>query len=117
MSHMADYAWAPLFAVLAESHRKLVPEDVMSSLTTFQGEHTFNASTYYPPFDNVPRNITSWLSEKLTIGAESFDEIALGGPGQNQEAFNPAVVQWDTGDEISFIAVRKASRNPIYTVY
>ncbi|KAI0603160.1 hypothetical protein F4775DRAFT_15702 [Biscogniauxia sp. FL1348] len=105
MSHMADYAWAPLFAVLADSHAALIPADVLSGLTAFGGEHTFTASTYYPPFDTVPRNITTWLSDKLTIGAESFDEIVVGGPSQSQESFNPAVVQWDTGREISFISL------------
>lgn len=106
MSHAADYAWAPLFAVLADAHKSLVPEDIVSKLGTFQGEHTFKATATYPPFDTVPRNITTWLSEKLTIGAESFDEIVIGGPARNQEAFNPAVIQWDTGSQIAFISVR-----------
>ncbi|KAF4983996.1 hypothetical protein FZEAL_701 [Fusarium zealandicum] len=105
MSHMSDYAWAPLFAVLAKSHEKMVPKEVLKGLKTFEGEHNFTASTYYPPFDTVPRNISSWLSENLTIGAESFDQIVLGGPGQNQPAFNPAVIQWNTGSEISFISL------------
>jgi len=105
MSHSADYAYAPVFAVLASFHRALVPDDVFNNLTKFSGEHIFTASTYYPPIDNVPRNITTWVSEKLTIGAESFDENGLGGPAQNQEAFNPAVIQWDTGSEISFISL------------
>ncbi|EEU35671.1 uncharacterized protein NECHADRAFT_97902 [Fusarium vanettenii 77-13-4] len=105
MSHMGDYAWGPLFAILADHHKRLIPNKVLSGLSSFSGEHTFQASAYYPPFDKVPRNITTWLSDKLTIGAESFDEIAIGGPSQNQEAFNPAVVQWDTGGEISFISL------------
>ncbi|KAI8711274.1 hypothetical protein NCS52_01503300 [Fusarium sp. LHS14.1] len=105
MSHMGDYAWGPLFAILADHHKRLIPKKVLSGLHSFSGEHTFQASAYYPPFDKVPRNITTWLSDKLTIGAESFDEIAIGGPSQNQEAFNPAVVQWDTGNEISFISL------------
>ncbi|EGY15308.1 hypothetical protein VD0002_g2813 [Verticillium dahliae] len=105
MSHAADYAWAPLFAVLADAHKSLVPEDIVSKLGTFQGEHTFKATATYPPFDTVPRNITTWLSEKLTIGAESFDEIVIGGPARNQEAFNPAVIQWDTGSQIAFISL------------
>jgi hypothetical protein len=67
MSHSADYAYAPCFAVLAAFHRTLVPDDVFDGLTKFSGEHTFTASTYYPPIDNVPRNITSWVSEKLLV--------------------------------------------------
>lgn len=106
MSHSADYAYAPCFAVLAAFHRTLVPDDIVNGLTKFSGEHTFTASTYYPPIDKSPRNITTWVSEELTIGAESFDENGLGGPSQSQESFNPAVVQWWTGSEVSFISVR-----------
>ncbi|KAM0720736.1 hypothetical protein Q7P37_004873 [Cladosporium fusiforme] len=105
MSHSADYTYAPCFAVLAAFHRNLVPDNIIDGLTKFSGEHIFTASTYYPPIDKVPRNITTWLSDNLTIGAESFDENGLGGPAQSQEAFNPAVIQWWTGDEISFISL------------
>lgn len=105
MSHMADYAWAPLFAALADTHEKLIPKNITAGLSEFQGEHTFKASAMYPPFDVVPRNITTWLSKDLTIGAESYDEIVVGGPARSQTSFNPAVIQWDTGKEISFISV------------
>ncbi|RFN54340.1 hypothetical protein FIE12Z_1466 [Fusarium flagelliforme] len=105
MSHMADYAWAPLFAALAKTHEKLIPKQVLQGLKTFKGEHSFTASTYYPPFDTVPRNISTWVSEDLTIGAQSFRQISLGGPAQSQESYNPAVVQWNTGQEISFISL------------
>lgn len=105
MSHMADYAWAPLFAALDKTHQSLIPKKIKSKLSKFQGEHTFQASAYYPPFDTVSRNITTWLSEDLTIGAESYKEIAIGGPSQSQGSFNPAVVQWNTGHEVAFISV------------
>ncbi|KAJ6443663.1 alpha-L-fucosidase [Purpureocillium lavendulum] len=105
MSHMGDYCWAPLFAALADRHAKLIPESVVSSLAEFHGEHTFTASAFYPPFDVATRNITTWLSKDLTIGAESYDETVVGGPGRAQEAFNPAVVQWNTGHEVSFISL------------
>lgn len=50
--------------------------------------------------------------EKLFfIGAESFDEIVVGGPARSQESFNPAGIQWNTGREISFISV-----SPIQTL-
>ncbi|KAK2031077.1 hypothetical protein LX32DRAFT_557753, partial [Colletotrichum zoysiae] len=105
MSHSADYAWAPLFAVLAEYHESLLPEGLVANLTTFSGERTFEASTFYPPYDLAPRNISSWLSDNLTIGAESFRENVIGGPSINQQSFNPAVIQWNTGDEIAFISL------------
>ncbi|KAF4972197.1 hypothetical protein FSARC_1179 [Fusarium sarcochroum] len=105
MSHVGDYAWAPLFAALAQSHQKLIPKQTLQDLTTFKGEHNFTASTYYPPFDTVPRNISTWVSKDLTIGAQSYKQISLGGPAQNQEAYNPAVVQWNTGSEISFVSL------------
>ncbi|CEI62103.1 hypothetical protein FVEN_g3136 [Fusarium venenatum] len=105
MSHMADYAWAPLFAALAKSHQKLIPKQILADLTTFKGEHNFTASTFYPPFDTVPRNISTWVSKDLTIGAQSYRQISLGGPAQSQEAYNPAVIQWDTGKEVSFISL------------
>ncbi|KAH6980709.1 hypothetical protein BKA56DRAFT_643982 [Ilyonectria sp. MPI-CAGE-AT-0026] len=105
MSHMADYAWAPLFAVLAKKHESLIPKKIRKSISKFSGEHTFSTSTRSPPFDNAPRNFTTWLSDKITIGAESFDEIVVGGPARSQQSFNPAVIQWDTGSEISFISL------------
>ncbi|WQF79252.1 hypothetical protein CDEST_04266 [Colletotrichum destructivum] len=105
MSHAADYAWAPLFAVLAEFHESLLPEGLVANLTTFSGERSFTASTFYPPYDLVPRNISSWLSDNLTIGAESFKENVIGGPSLNQQSFNPAVIQWNTGDEVAFISL------------
>ncbi|KAH7148248.1 hypothetical protein EDB81DRAFT_688108 [Dactylonectria macrodidyma] len=105
MSHAADFAWAPLFAVLADKHQSLIPKKIVKGLSKFQGEHTFSTSTRSPPFDNAPRNFTTWLSDKITIGAESFDEIVVGGPARSPQSFNPAVIQWDTGSEISFISL------------
>lgn len=105
MSHSADWAWSPLMAVLSDFHATLLPEGVLESLTRFSCEHTFEAQAYYPPYDHVPRNITTWLSENITIGAESYNETVVGGPSTSQESFNPAVVQWKTGGEIGFLSV------------
>ena len=105
MSHSADYAWAPLMAVLAEYHSSMLSDELVESLKTFKGERNFTAQAYYPPYDLVPRNISTWLSSNLTIGAESYRETVVGGPSISQEAFNPAVVQWTTGSEIGFISV------------
>jgi hypothetical protein len=78
----------------------------LSALETFRGEHIFRSSTFSPPFDVYPRNITSWLAPNISIGAETFDENVIGGPAKNPGTFNPAVIQWDTGAGIGFITVR-----------
>ncbi|OAQ75641.1 hypothetical protein VFPBJ_09614 [Purpureocillium lilacinum] len=105
MSHMGDYGWAPLFASLASTQESLISKDAISRLSKFSGEHTYTTSAYAPPFDNTSRNITTWLSEDLTIGAQSFDETVVGGPSRGPESFNPAVIQWNTGREVSFISM------------
>ncbi|KAI6907896.1 hypothetical protein KC334_g4855 [Hortaea werneckii] len=98
MSHHSDFAFGPLFAILADSLVALVPDHVQKALKTFQGEHTYHAQAYSPPFDFALRNYTSWISEKLTIGAISFDEDVLGGPSTNLNSWSPAVAQWYQGN-------------------
>ena len=103
MSHNSDFAYGPLFAILAEFHISLVPANVTSALGTFRGEHIFTSSTYSPPFDLYPRNITAWLANNISIGAETFNETVVGGPAINQDTFNPAVIQWNTGNGIGWM--------------
>ncbi|RDW79783.1 hypothetical protein BP6252_04421 [Coleophoma cylindrospora] len=105
MSHSADFAWAPLIAILAPFMETLIPESVFPALSTFSGEHTFNSSTFSPPFDLYPRNITAWLANNISIGAETFNETVIGGPATNPGTFNPALIQWDTGNGIGFITL------------
>ncbi|KIW14255.1 hypothetical protein PV08_07037 [Exophiala spinifera] len=92
MAHADDLEYAPLMAILASHHDALVPTEVIEHLTTFRGEHTYVTSAYAPPGDAVPRNITSWVSDNLTIGAMSF----LDAPGvmDHSQQWNAAVVQW-----------------------
>ncbi|KAL2066155.1 hypothetical protein VTL71DRAFT_2226 [Oculimacula yallundae] len=105
-SHVGDFAWGPMFAILADFQNSIIPEDVVEKLTNFSGEHTFTSSTFSPPFDIYPRNITAWLAPNITIGAETFNETVIGGPAINPNTFNPAVIQWDTGNGIGFINLR-----------
>lgn len=105
MSHSADFAFGPLTAILASFHQTLVPAAVVSALGSFIGEHTMTSSTFSPPYDTYPRNITAWLADGISIGAESFAEKAVGGPALDPNSFNPAVVQWDTGNGVGFISV------------
>lgn len=61
---------------------------------------------YYPPYDLEIRNCTTWLTESLTIGAQSFNQKNVGGP--TPTGFTPAAIQWSVdneGDEIGFLVV------------
>ncbi|KAJ4992865.1 hypothetical protein SVAN01_01569 [Stagonosporopsis vannaccii] len=98
MGHKNDFAISPLIAILAPFHNTLISNATLSALTTFPGTHTVNTSAFSPPFDTYPRNITAWISDNLTIGAESFSENVIGGPAKNPSSFNPAVVQWGRKD-------------------
>ncbi|KAF2144300.1 uncharacterized protein K452DRAFT_285547 [Aplosporella prunicola CBS 121167] len=99
MSHSSDFAFAPLIAVMAVFHNSsVVPEGVIQRLKEFPGEHTVRTSAFSPPYDTYPRNISAWLSDSITIGAETFNETEVGGPSLSSDSFSPAVVQWDAGD-------------------
>ncbi|RYP08857.1 hypothetical protein DL764_001654 [Monosporascus ibericus] len=116
MSHKADYAWAPVLAILVDEHKKFIPKNILYNLGKFTGEHKYHTSARYPPYDNVPRNFTFWVLEKMTIGAESYDQIRVGG-ATGPDSFNPAVVQWDTGDEISWISLYPTEKTMRAKVY
>lgn len=107
MSHNADFAQAPLMAILADAHVALVPEDVKEKLQMFQGEHTYHAQAYSPPYDNAVRNITSWVSDNITIGGESFDQNVIGGSSLSPGSWSPAVIQWYGGEssDVGYIVV------------
>jgi hypothetical protein len=65
----------------------------------------FNTSAQSIPYDYSPRKVNAWLGEKISIGAESFNETVVGGPAINPSTFNSAVIQWDTGAGIGWITV------------
>jgi hypothetical protein len=107
MSHSADFAIAPLIAILSPYHNTLVPANVTSALLTFPGTHSVSTSAFSPPYDLYPRNITAWLSNNISIGGEQFNETVIGGPSSSSSSFNPAVIQWNTGSDIGYITVSK----------
>lgn len=93
--------------MLGDYHTSLIPKSVIKKLKNFEGEHSFNTSIISPAYDQgMHRNITSWLGTNISIGAETFDEVDVGGPRQTQTQFKPAVVQWATGSEgeVGFIS-------------
>lgn len=97
-THADDFEIAPLLAALMPFHHTLVPDDVVAKLAAFPGEHTYAAQAYSPPFDLAPRNVSSWIGERVTIGAESFDQTVVGGASINPEQWAPAVAQWLRAD-------------------
>ncbi|KAH8433579.1 uncharacterized protein LDX57_011213 [Aspergillus melleus] len=105
MSHSADFATSPLVAILSDFHNSLVPPQAIDALRVFPGEHSVNTSAYSIPYDSFPRRVDAWLGEKISIGCESFNETVVGGPAENPSTFNPAVIQWDTGAGIGWIAL------------
>ncbi|KAK1978689.1 hypothetical protein LZ30DRAFT_632695 [Colletotrichum cereale] len=98
MAHADDFDYAPLISVLAPFHDAIVPPDVIEKLITFPGEHMYETAAFSPPHDAAARNVTAWLAHNLTIGAESYDEEALGGPRQEPSQWSPAAVQWSRDD-------------------
>lgn len=111
MSHSSDFAIGPLLSILAASHISLVPANVKENLRSFQGEHTFSTTAYSPPYDYAVRNITTWVSESITIGATSFDQSVVGGSSEAPGSWSPAVIQWYNaeGADIGFIVVCNVS--------
>ncbi|KAH8169469.1 hypothetical protein LIA77_10013 [Sarocladium implicatum] len=99
MSKPRDWAWAPLIAVHSAFHNSLLSKDVKESLKTFEGERVYEGQAYYPPFDRETRNITTWMGEKLMIGAQSYHTQTSRGPSNNQGQFHPAVAHWSYGDD------------------
>lgn len=91
----------------------MIPSDVVGRLSNFSGEHTFTSSTFSPPFDIYPRNITAWLAPNISIGAETFNETVIGGPATNPNTFNPAVIQWDTGNGVGWCNVSSLSYSKV----
>lgn len=99
MTHSDDFEFAPLLAAVLPYHHTLVPPAARQSLLRFPGEHTYTATAYAPPYDRAARNVTTWLGDDMTIGAESFDQSVVGGFSINPSAWSPAVAQWRRGDE------------------
>lgn len=94
MYHQDDFAFYPLFALAMPEMVKYLSAEATDALVNFPGEHMVTFQAYSPPFDTYPRNITAWMSDNITIGAETVAEHVVGGPAQNPGAFNPAVIQW-----------------------
>ncbi|KAI1016720.1 hypothetical protein LB504_007169 [Fusarium proliferatum] len=117
MSHARDWAWAPLIAVHSEFHNSLLSDDLKESLKTFDGERIYEGKAYYPPYDLDTRNITTWLSESLMIGAQSYHTKSANGPSNNKAQFHPAVAHWSYGDgNIGWLSLRPTEAHVLMEV-
>lgn len=97
MYHDDDFAFYPLFALAMPEMVKYLSNTTKQTFFTFPGEHNVTAQAYSPPFDQAVRNITAWVSENITIGAEAFDQNVIGGASESADSFTPAVIQWPIG--------------------
>lgn len=113
MSHANDYAFAPLVAVFADYHKTLVPDSVLQKMKTEPEEHTYTAQAYYPPFDLTTRNITTWVSKNMTIGAQSYKQNVIGGPTKSQTQWSPAVAQWSRPGQVAWLSVSSKLNTPL----
>ncbi|KAL4877140.1 hypothetical protein BJY04DRAFT_230943 [Aspergillus karnatakaensis] len=98
MAHADDLEIAPVIAVLSDFHSTLISTEIVDTLSSFSGEHTYHGHSYAPPADHEPRNITTWVSSNLTIGTASFNQSVVGGSLKDSASFSPSVVQWLRSD-------------------
>ncbi|KAJ5225608.1 hypothetical protein N7468_006833 [Penicillium chermesinum] len=94
MYHGDDFAFYPLFAMVMPEMLKYLSAESKASLVKFSEPRLYTAQAFSPPFDTYPRNITTWLSENITIGAETVAQEVIGGAAKSTSAFSPAVIQW-----------------------
>lgn len=96
LTHADDLEFVPIVAALSSFHETLVPAGVLSKLQTFppNTERTVSRQAYSPPYDLEVRNITTWLSEKLTIGGDTYNQSVVGGFSQDSTSFSPAIAHW-----------------------
>lgn len=111
MSHARDWCWAPLIAVHSEFFRSLLPDGLEDSFKSFDEDRTWEGKAYYPPHDLEARNITTWLSKDLIIGAQSYRCKSSNGPSNNNGQFHPATAQWTRdgdGKTIGWLSLRSS---------
>lgn len=97
-THADDFEIAPLLSAILPYHQSLIPEEAKAKLATFPGEHIYKTAAYAPPADYKIRNVTTWLNDYITIGAESFDQDVVGGFSINPPNWTPAIAQWLRSD-------------------
>lgn len=104
---VTDFSNGIMTALFSSTLRQYIPEEVIAALKAFPGEHSVNGTAFVPTIDYTPQNLTAWLSDNITIGAVSLNEVQAGGP-YSESIYIPGAIQWHTGgldDEVGYINV------------
>ena len=95
LTHADDGEFVPIVSILSSFHNTMVPANVVARLKSFGcNERIVQRHAYSPPFDLQVRNITTWLSEKITIGGDSYNQTVVGGFSKDSNSFSPAIAHW-----------------------
>ncbi|RAL60387.1 hypothetical protein DID88_000163 [Monilinia fructigena] len=108
------YTGVSLFAMTLWA--KYLPEDsVMKQKGPSMIQYTWEAvsNLWHPQLLNVAGPWDPWLANNISIGAETFNENVIGGPAKNQRTFNPALMQWNTGNGIGWLTLYATEKHVI----
>lgn len=106
--HYTDAALLPMQMMVAPYVQRDITPDLRRKFIQLE-PHVYKPLSIFPPHDKVPREYSFYVGEGLNVGGVTFDEDQVGGPKGAIEQFNPAVVQWDSGDHgggVGWISVR-----------
>ncbi|KAJ6035739.1 hypothetical protein N7540_000018 [Penicillium herquei] len=104
---VTDFTNGIMTALFSNNMRQHIPKDAIDNLRKFPGEHCVNGTAYIPTIDYEPQNLTAWLSDNISIGAVSLNEVSAGGP-YSESIYIPGAIQWHTGgvnNEVGYINV------------
>jgi hypothetical protein len=94
---VTDIANDAFICIYFDYQNAFISDDVRAAFNTFPGDHSVQTAAYLPSVDGSPRLISAWLGANISIGTESINETALGGPFPVESTYVPAAIQWSTG--------------------
>jgi hypothetical protein len=95
--HYTDAALIPMQMIVAPYVERDITPDLARKFVELE-PHVYKPVSIFPPHDKVPREYSFYVGKGLSVGGITFDEDQVGGPKGAIEQFNPAVIQWDSGD-------------------
>lgn len=95
--HYTDAALVPLQMIVAPYVQQDITRELKEKFVKLT-PHEYKPLSKFPPHDKAPREYSFHLDHGLSLGGITFDEDQVGGPKGAVEQFNPAVIQWDSGN-------------------